>query len=147
MNTNLGFSQIYASLTMHIWSRYDAFMGRPPRTTDEDLTIQIQSLVAREGSMRKVALSLGIEPSTLSRSVAKGAFSRTTKKRILENWGNASHSFSSQKMQHSDVKDRQNLLHLMTILNSILSTAVAELEAPLGKVDSPEVQSTRLQRQ
>ncbi len=108
-------------------------MGRPPRTADEDLTVQVQSLAARVGSLRKVAFSLGIEPSTLSRSVSRRAFSRATKKRILENWGAAIAPLSTSKMPHDDEERRQKMLHLMTALNSLLLTAIAELEASRGK--------------
>lgn len=108
-------------------------MGRPPRTVDEDLTIQIQSLVTRVGSLRKVAISLGIEPSTLSRSVSRRAFSRATKRRIVENWGSAIDPLTNSKMPHGDSASREKMLHLMITLNSALSTAIAELEASRGK--------------
>jgi hypothetical protein len=115
-------------------------MGRPKRVVDDELTQTLQALVRGSGSMRRVAISLELEPTTLARSLASGAFSANTRNWISERLsGTISELVSRPKRSKKLPKTDDDLLQKLHKLNILLTCAIAALEASPKADESSEV--------
>lgn len=106
-------------------------MPRPRRNTDENLANQLDQLVAKVGSVRRVALAFGMHPTTLQRSLDRRAFGKTTNKNIKLNWDEALLRLEQPLHGSAAAKTPKETLLLLRKLNTLLSGAIAELEAAI----------------
>jgi len=106
-------------------------MPRPPRDSDQTLAEDLTRLVAAAGSVRKVALALGLHPTTLQRSLKEGAFGRVTNQNIRLNWDEAVIRLDLALKRPNGAKSPKDTLLLMRKLNRLLSGAIAELEVAI----------------
>ena len=108
-------------------------MGRPPRQQDDDLLRAVRSLIDTTGSSRRVALALGIEPSTLTRSLKAKAFAEGTAQKIRQSLPNLQSAWLDQGKE----KSLERMVHIMQELSGLLPTAIAALQAAERRFESP----------
>ncbi|MDR6127109.1 hypothetical protein [Sphingomonas sp. SORGH_AS_0438] len=110
-----------------------AGMGRPPRLQDHDLAGQLDNLLLLAGSSRKLALALGLEPSTLSRSMVDRAFASGTRAKIIariEDVTNGLIGAQSTASPATRLKETdEEMLQILQKLYTLLPGAIAALEA------------------
>ncbi len=115
-------------------------MGRPIRQQDTSLAVSLEALVSGVGSVRKVAISLGIDATTLSRSLARKSFSEGTRKKVLARLPAATASLVSSPMSSQKAPEIvEELLQKLQKTNMLLMSAIAALEAASKKNESSEV--------
>lgn len=99
--------------------------GRPPRSFDDQLTSAVnRHLDESGGSIRSLAAACGVSPSTLSRSMAAGAFSKELGTRLRGVIGNTGES-PAELMVHKALRlielDRRMLKRSEAALRSALA--------------------------
>lgn len=116
-------------------------MGRPKRQHDEELTRDLEKLVADAGSMRRAAKFLKIDATTLGRSLEKRAFSKATRARILAVRGGGEGISTSAKSSISDAAEtRAEALQMLQKTSTLLHQALERLEAVEARLESfPDV--------
>ena len=108
-------------------------MGRPPRLKDHDLAGQLDNLLLLAGSSRKLALALGLEPSTLSRSMVDRAFASGTRAKIIARIEDVTSGLiGAQSTANPATRIRETneqMLQILQKLYTLLPGAIAALEA------------------
>lgn len=105
---------------------------------NEQLATELDTLVRQTGSQRKVAIALGLDPTTLARSLSARAFAKSTRLKIADGMAAAKISLARPTRQN-ETSPSADMLHILQELYKLLPKALAALEGTSGIRDSSEV--------